>query len=177
MKLHLTLALALAATTAGLGWSQIERLDLGQMLSKTDNAVAGKIVAAEAFRTDGQVDALYFTRLTIEGRSLVNGRSVLVDVVYPGGFVSPDEGVFNSEAPSADDVKVGNQVVAFYKWSANMGNGVAANQLYTSHGGLYRVLKARGGEIVLGRGEGYALANNWQLNELDAEVTRLATGK
>jgi hypothetical protein len=30
---------------------------------------------------------------------------------------------------------------------------------------------------VLGRGEGYALANNWQLNELDAEVTRLATGK
>jgi hypothetical protein len=68
-------------------------------------------------------------------------------------------------------------LVAFYKWSANMGNGVAANQLYTSHGGLYRVLKARGGEIVLGRGEGYALANNWQLNELDAEVTRLATGK
>jgi hypothetical protein len=146
------------------------------MVAKTDNAIAGRILAAEAFRTDGQIDALYFTRLTIEGRSLVNDQPLTVDVVYPGGFVTPTEGVFNSEAPSADDVKVGNQVVAFYKWSDNMGNGVAANALYASHGGLYRV-PARGGQTVLGRGEGYALSNNWELSALDSEITRLATGK
>ena len=177
MKFRLTLALGLAVLTAGLGWSQIERLDLGQMVAKTDNAIAGRIIAAKAFRSDGQVDALYFTRLTIEGRSLVNDQPLTVDVVFPGGFVTPTEGVFNSEAPSKDDVAIGNEVVAFYKWSDNMGNGVAANALYCSHGGLYRVLRARGSEVVLGRGNGYALTNNWQLSELDAEITRLANGK
>ena len=177
MKMRLTLALFLACVTAGLGWSQIERLDLGQMVAKTDNAVSGRIIAAQAFRSDGDVDALYFTRLTIAGISLVNDQPLTVDVVFPGGFVTPTEGVFNSEAPSADDVKVGNQVVAFYKWSDNMGNGVAANALYASHGGLYRVLNARAGQVVLGRGDGYALSTNWQLNELDAEITRLTSGK
>lgn len=177
MKFRLTLALGLAVLTAGLGWSQIERLDLGQMVAKTDNAIAGRIVSAQAFRTDGQVDALYFTRLTIAGRSLVNDQPLTVEVVFPGGFVSPTEGVFNSEAPSADDIKIGNEVVAFFKWSDNLGNGVAANALYCSHGGLYRVLHARGSDIVLGRGDGYALSNNWQLTELDAEITRLANGK
>lgn len=177
MKVRLTLALALAALTASLGWAQIERLDLGQMVAKTDNAIAGRIIAAQAFRTDGQVAALYFTRLTIEGRSLVNDQLLTVDVVYPGGFVTPTEGVFNSEAPSADDVKVGNQVVAFYKWSDNMGNGVAANALYASHGGLYRVLRSRGVQTVLGRGEGYALSNNWELSALDSEITALANRK
>jgi hypothetical protein len=177
MKLRSPKALALTAAgilaAATLGWAQIERLDLNQMVTKTDNAIVGKIVDARVIRTDGQVQELYFTTLTIQGTSLVNNQQLTVDVTYPGGFISPTEGVFNSEAPAADDVKLGNRVVAFYKWSDNMGNGLAANALYASHGGLYRVASARGEAVVLGRGDGYALSRNWRLSDLGTAIAQL----
>ena len=43
-----------------------------------------------------------------------------------------------------------NRVVAFYKWLDNMGGDVAANGLYASHGGLYRVIDGPSGAVVLG---------------------------
>src|SRR5262245_8545487 len=159
--------LAVAAT---LGLAQIERLDLTQMVSKTDDAVVGKIVQSRVVRTDDPVPELYFTTLTIEGKSLYRDEPVTVDVTFAGGFISPTEGVFNSEAPSADDVKLGNRVVAFFKHSENMGNGVSGNALYAAHGGLYRVFNSTQGPVVLGRGNGYALSRNWQLDALDAET-------
>ena len=62
-------ALLVAAT---LGTAQIERLDLGQMVSKADHAVFGTIVDRQVIRIDHPEDGpeLYFTTLTIEGRSL-----------------------------------------------------------------------------------------------------------
>jgi hypothetical protein len=96
-----------------------------------------------------------------------------VDVTYHGGFVSADEGVYNSEAPAEDDVLLGNQVVVFYSWSDNMGGDVAANAMMAAHGGLYRTLQGRGSATVLGRGAGYALERNVRLGDLDAEVTRI----
>ena len=42
------------------------------------------------------------------------------DVTFQGGFIDEEHGVYNSEAPVADDVKIGNRVVAFYKWSATV---------------------------------------------------------
>jgi len=129
------------------------------------------------FRTDGdkngQVKELYFTTITIDGRSLSNEQPLKVDVTFGGGFISPKEGSYNSEAPVADDVKVGNKVVAFFKHVDDMGNGLSGNVLYTWHGGIYRVFTQRGESVVLGRGNGYAISSNWKLEELDAEITRL----
>ncbi len=163
-----------AATTL-----QIERLTLDQMVAKTDNAVFGKIKSRNTFRVDHPIDGaeLYFTTLRIDGRSLEDGRALSVEVTYPSG--NPDKGTWNSEEPSADDVRVGNQVVAFYKWSDNMGGDVAANALYASHGGIYRTVQAdaKAKPVVLGRGDGYAVGKNVQLEQLETSIRSLAKAK
>ena len=179
MKLSLPRTLGLSvlalAAAASLGLAQIERLDLAQMISKTDNAVVGQIIDREVFRVDDPVDGpeLYFTTLTVQGKSLYDGRQLTVPVTFAGGFITPDEGVYNSEAPSADDVRIGNQVVVFYKWTDNMGGQVAANALYASHGGLYRVVPGTRDRIVLGRGDGYAISSNTSLTGLTTAVAKL----
>jgi len=168
----LAVAGLLAATSIGL--AQIERLDLAQMMAKCDGAMVGKIVKNEVFRTDVPTPEMYFTRLTIQGRDLVKGEAKTIEVVYPGGFISRNEGSFNSEAPHADDVKVGNEVVIFHRFEENIGNDVSGHSIYAWHGGLYRVMDtARNGKVVLGRGEGYAISANRKLDDLDKDVTRL----
>lgn len=163
--------LALAAASA-LGTAQIERLTLQEIVQKTDNALVGEIVDQKVFRVDHPVDGpeLYFTTLTLAGSSLVDGRNMTVQVTYPGGFINAEEGVYNSEAPSADDVRLGNTVVAFYRWQDNMGGDVSGNGLYAMHGGLYRTVEGPQGLVVLGRGEGYALDTNRKLADLDSAV-------
>jgi hypothetical protein len=164
-------ALAVAALTAA-GTAQIERLTLDQMVAKTDNSVLAEIVGRKVFRVDHPVDGpeLYFTTLTLQGTSLRDGKPVTVDVTYPGGFIDEEHGVHNSEAPSADDVKLGTTVVAFYKWSDNLGGDVRGNALYASHGGLYRTVAGPTGSVVLGRGEGYAIDKNKSVANLESAV-------
>jgi hypothetical protein len=171
-------ALAAAALAAAsiLGTAQIERLDLTQMVTKADNAVVGKIVEREVIRIDHPVDGpeLYYTHLTIDGRSLVDGEKMSVVVTFAGGFIDEKNGVWNSEAPTEEETSVGKKVVAFYQWSDNMGGDLAANALYAAHGGLYRTVEGRKGTVVLGRGEGYAVANNVKLGDLDAQITKIS---
>jgi hypothetical protein len=171
-------ALTTAALAVGalLGTAQIERLNLDQMVAKTDDALIGKITKSEVIRIDHPVDGpeLYYTHLTVEGRSLETGQEKTVVVTFPGGFIDDEHGVWNSEAPSADDIKIGNRVVSFYKWSDNMGGDLAGNALYASHGGLFRTVEGRKGTVVLGRGDGYAIPHNTQLSTLDAQITAIA---
>ena len=168
----LAFAIPAVALSAALGWAQIERLDLAQMIAKADNAVHGRIVKSEVIRIDHPVDGpeLYFTTLTLQGSSLRDGKPITVDVTFPGGFIDEEHGVHNSEAPSADDVKLGNQVVAFYKWSDNLGGEVKGNALYASHGGLYRTVAGPTGSVVLGRGEGYAIDKNKSVANLESAI-------
>jgi len=168
---RLLLALPAACLAVSLAAAQIERLDLDQMVAKTDNAVHGRIVATEVVRIDSPVDGQnYFTHLTIEGVSLFDGQPTTVTVTFPGGFISPENGVHNSEAPTADEIRLGNDVVAFYKWTDNMGAGLAGNALYASHGGIYRVAETRKGQVVLGKGDGYAIASNVRATDLSQQI-------
>ena len=179
MKQHLVRAAFAAMALTGLGlsaaWAQIERLTLGQMVSKTDNCVVGTIASSEVFRVDHPTDGpeLYFTTLRINGKSLYNDADVSALVTFAGGVMPDGSGVWNSEAPSADDIAVGNEVVAFYKWTDNMGGDVAANALYAAHGGLFRVIKGRKAKVVLGRGDGYAIDTNATLADLKSTIAKL----
>jgi hypothetical protein len=176
-RLLLPLLGAAALATASLtGLAQIERLSLEQMVQKTDNSVFGEIISSEVIRIDHPSDGpeLYFTHLTVEGESLVNGELTTVVVTFPGGFVSETDGVWNSEAPSADDVKIGNQIVAFYKHLDNAGGDLECNFLYASHGGLYRTVDSPRGTVVMGRGEGYAIVGNTRLTDLDTAITTIS---
>ena len=164
-------ALLLAST----GQAQIERLTLDQMVQKTDDAVVGTIVRSKVFRVDHPVDGpeLYFTTLTIQGNSMTDGREFEVQVTYPGGFINENEGVWNSEAPTADEVRIGNEVVAFFGWQDNLGGDVAGNSLWAMHGGIYQVATSKNKQVVLGKGTGFAISSNWELDKLDQEITRL----
>ena len=149
-------ALSLFLGSAALGTAQIERLDLPTMLQKADDAVFGTITHSEVIRIDHPIDGpeLYYTHITVEGRSLSTGENESRVITFHGGFIDGENGVYNSESPSADDVRIGSEVVAFYAWTENMGGDLAANAMYAGHGGVYRTIKGRQGTVVLGRGEG-----------------------
>jgi hypothetical protein len=159
--------------------AQIRSFTLEEMVKAADQAIYGQIIGSRAFRVDSPVDGegLYFTTITIQGRTLADGRATTVDVTFRGGFLSPTDGVFNSEAPAADDVKVGRRVVAFYRWADDIGGGVGANALMAAHGGVYRTVEGPRGPAVLGRGEGYAIASNRQIAHLESAVKLLSAAK
>ncbi len=159
--------------------AQIERLDLNQMVSRSDDAIVGKITARNVIRIDHVTDGpeLYFSSLSIDGRSLETNAPRTVDVWFGGGFINDKDGVFNSEAPTMDDQKIGNEVVAFFKFEENMGGDLSGNALMTWHGGLYRMFESRGATFVQGRGDGYAIPTNLRLDALDAQVKAISAEK
>ena len=171
-KAPLLMALALACGAGTLSLAQIKAYTLPEMVAEADGAVFGQITAQRVFRVDDPVDGpeLYFTTLTIEGRAVPSGSPLSIDVTFAGGFVNEKEGVHNSEAPSADDIKIGNRVVAFYKWADDLGGRVSGNALMAAHGGIYRTVDGLNDSVVLGRGQGYAIERNTRLSDLDKAV-------
>jgi len=169
----------LAVAFCALAPAQIRSFTLEEMVDVADDAVHGEIVSSEVFRVDSPIDGpeLYFTRLKIEGRSLNTGNQLTVEVTFHGGFLSETEGVYNSEAPSKDDIQTGNTVVVFYSWTDNMGGEVAGNALVASHGGLFRSIPNWQGFAVLGRGDGYAVRNNTMLEDLEQGLVQLYRAK
>jgi hypothetical protein len=176
MKRSILLGLAVAAFAVFSSEAQIERLTLSSMVQKTDDALIAEIVGSEVIRIDHPVDGpeLYFTHLTLEGQSMRTDANQRIVVTFAGGFINDEEGVWNSEAPSADDIKIGNRVVAFYKHVENLGGDLEANALYASHGGLFRTVDSPNGVVVMGRGEGYAIGANVRLDELSKSVKTLS---
>ena len=166
---YFVLSAALVAALGTFGSAQIERLDLETMAQRVDNAVYAEIVGRHIFSVDHPTDGPdnYFTTLTLRGESLMDNNPIQVDVTFAGGW-DPETGtgVYNSEAPSPDDVRIGNKIIAFYKWQPNMGADVAANSLYAAHGGLYRTALAGENVVVMGRGEGYAVEQNTTVKNL-----------
>jgi len=172
-------ALLLLALTPLLT-AQILRLTLEQMVERTDGAVHGTITASHVTHLPETKDGvdMFFTTLTIEGENLISGQSQTIAVSFPGGFVDEHTGVWNSEAPSTDDQRIGNRVVAFWKVCDDLGGGFSGNALYTSHGGLLRTFEdKRGRAIVLGRGKGYAVELNQRLPVLRKSIKGLDRAK
>ena len=154
----------------------IEALDLQTMMTRVDQAVRGKVVDRTVFRVNHPVEGrMFFTTITIEGTSLIDGKDVTVPVTYLGGFLSPEEGTRISEMPQNHVTQVGKEIVAFYRWSDDMGYGVSANALYAAHGGVYTVVGKGSKEIVLGRGDGYAIEANTAITELRPRVQKIAS--
>jgi hypothetical protein len=165
------IALVLAAM-ASIATAQIVRLNLTKIVDQTSDAVLGTIVKKHVVRIDHPIDGpeLYFTTLSIEGVSLETSKPVTVDVSFMGGFIDAEHGSFNSEAPSADDVKLGNKVVCFYRYNENMGGDFSGNEIFAWHGGIYRTFERGGNVVVQGRGDGYAIPSNVALSDLKEQI-------
>ena len=176
-RLHrLGITVLLLAALGAATRAQIKSFTLEEMVRTADQAVYGQITGSRVFRADSPNDGaeLYYTTITIQGRSLTNGLPTTVDVTFRGGFIDATQGVYNSEAPAADDVKVGKRVIAFYRWADDMGGGVARKALVAAHGGLYRTVETASGPAVLGRGAGYAIGTNRYVSQLESAVRLLA---
>ena len=178
IALAIALAAGISLATSERVEAQIERLDLEQLLARTDGALDGVVLARDVIRVRGRDgEPLFFTRLTVRGRSLANaaaGADRTLVLHYPGGVLPSGEGAWNSEAPAADDVALGNRVVVFHKWVEDLGGGLAGHALFASHGGLYRTVEGPTGPVVLGRGPGYALVANRRMSSLDEAVRGLS---
>lgn len=178
-KIGLFAALLLMGLAPALT-AQILRLTLEQMIERTDGAVHGTITKSLVTHLAETKDGpdMFFTTLTIEGENLLNGQPQTIEVSFPGGFVNEHTGVWNSEAPSADDQRIGNKVIAFWKTCDDLGGGFQSNALYTSHGGLFRTFDdKRGRTVVLGRGKGYAVDLNQRLPKLRNNIQALNSAK
>jgi hypothetical protein len=142
------------------------------MVSMTDGAIEATIVGRQVFRIDHPIAGpeMYFTTLTLSGRSLEDGRALTMEVTILGGFVDAEQGVWNSASPSAEDQKIGNHVVVFHKWVDNLAADVACSTIFAGHGGLFRVVDGPRGPVVLGRGEGYAVGSNVRLSDLTSAI-------
>jgi hypothetical protein len=170
-RIGVPLAVALISLPAGAAPS-IVRLDLPQMVERVDGAVAGRIVEAwTTWHEMTHTKARVYSHLRIVGEDFFTGQEKEVVVSYFGGiFAGVDQR--HPDMPSPEDVRVGNRVVAFYKWSEGMG-GVGMNGLYASFGGIFRVESGPRGEVVIGRGEGFAVDRTRVLSELRGEVATL----
>ena len=167
----LALALCSLAATAA---AQVKSMDLPEMVSVADQAVHGRILSKRVARIDAPDGrTLYYTTMTVEGRLLDAGTPVRVDVTFSGGFLNEEEGYWHSEAPSADDTRVGNDVVLFTKWTDGMGGALRANWIVAEHGGLFRTVDGPDGPLALGRGQGYAIAKNVRVADLSKAVERI----
>ena len=168
------LALLLSAAIAPFATAQVRALTLSEMVEVADQGVFGQILSKRVQRLDAlDGRTLYYTTLVVEGRQLADGTPVRVEVAFPGGFINEEEGYWHSESPSADETRVGSEIIAFYKWSPGMGGALDANWLYANHGGLFRTVAGPADHVVLGRGEGYAIAKNIRLNDLDQSVAKI----
>jgi hypothetical protein len=163
---------ALAAALLLVGTAAIERLDLRQMVGRADGAYAGRIVSSWTTWNEAEGSAArIFTHLRIVGENLYTGQPADVTVSFFGGDFGTER-QWHADMPTAADTKVGNRVVAFAKWHPTMG-GVGMLGIYAAYGGLFRLENGPRGEVVIGRGEGFAVEKNVTLEGLRADIGRL----
>ncbi|HET6203136.1 MAG TPA: hypothetical protein VFI25_10090 [Planctomycetota bacterium] len=161
-----------------LGTGAVERLDLRLMARRTDGAVAGRIVSTwtTSNPSPGTLGRV-FTHMRIVGEDLYTGKPVDWVVSYFGGEHEGDV-QWHADMPTAADVRVGSRVLAFTKWHPTMG-GVGMRSLYALFAGIFRLEEGPRGEVVIGRGEGFAVEKNVPLGEFRAQLAqaRAARGR
>ena len=82
----------------------------------------------------------------------------------------------NSEAPSADDVRIGNRVVAFYKWIDNMGGDLAGNALYASTAACSAPSKPAGARSSKVVAKATPSRRTWRLSTLNQQIVSTVNG-
>lgn len=154
---------------APAAWGRVvESLDLPKMVGKTDAAVLGTIVDATGVELTMNGVTEVITRVTVRGENLYTGREEEVVVTFLGGRTR-DRETWCAESPSARDTRVGTRTLVFSK-SCRTSEGLEYNGLYAGYGGLFRVEGGPRGDVVLGRGEGYAVEKTTRVADLRVRI-------
>ncbi|HKE01454.1 MAG TPA: hypothetical protein VKE69_10625 [Planctomycetota bacterium] len=173
-------ALALAAAGAILAAASIPSvsaakiasiapLTLRQMLERADSAVAGSIVEKRVWRgpLEGFDEDPEFTTIVVRGEDWIAGGQVDREVTYLGSEARPV-----SDMPAESETRVGTRVVAFSKTVGAWGGRAGQRSLIAAQGGVFRIEAGPKGDVVLGKGEGFAVADSAFATDLRARVAR-----
>ncbi len=161
-------ATALAVTTAVAlpAAAAIKALTLSELMQVTSDAVHVKILGKSSFRLDFPLEGAVWTKLTVSGTSLRTGEPVSTELVFLGSHDPKDQyGI--SEMPTLQDTRVGGEAVVFFQHDTQM--PTAMNRIWDLSG-VYRVEKAFGTPVLVGKGEGFAFPENVKLADASGAV-------
>ncbi|HET6204147.1 MAG TPA: hypothetical protein VFI25_15250 [Planctomycetota bacterium] len=154
-------------------FADVMALDLKTMVQKyADVAVVGAVEAVtySEFPLDDGSPAAY-TNLVVKGESLYTGKPETVTASFVGGYIGGDR-IYSSEEPTAVETQVGRRVVVFSSPWPSTGNA-PPRCLVAQHAGIFLVQPGPQGEVVLGKGEGFAIARNVLLKDLQSQAAEL----
>ena len=145
--------------------ASIKALNLEETLEIHSDVVHGTIVSKDTLVLDHPEAGSVYTRLTIEGESVVTGSKATTTAVFMGSH-DPADRFNHSEMPELKDTRVGNEVLVFTFADERLGG---RNLIYNL-GGVFRVERGFGEAVVIGKGEGFAFAANTRLDEATRSV-------
>jgi hypothetical protein len=146
------------------------------MVAKTDVAVHGTITNVRTVRyTPPGDDRLIFTLLTVAGTDLATGLPRSLEAAFLGGTHGADSMIVTS-MPAPSEYRLGNEVVVFSAPVEGWGPEIE-RCVYASMGGIFRSIESRNGDVVLGKGQGFAVDKNLRLSDLQAAVAAEARKK
>ena len=167
MRLSKSIAVALGvALVAVPAIASIKAMTLKELMAVTTEVVDARIVAKRSVKLDWPMEGAVYTALSIEGVSLRTQQPVKTDVFFLGSQ-DPADQFGTSEMPTLQDTRVGSQAVIFYAKDKDIPGRL--NLVYDLSG-VYRVEQAFGAPVVVGKGEGFAFAENVKLDDVRTHV-------
>jgi hypothetical protein len=167
MRLSKSIAVALGiALVAVPAIASIKAMTLKELMGITTEVVDAKILSKTSFKLDYPMEGAVYTSLTIEGVSLRTQQPVKTEVVFLGSH-DPADQFGTSEMPTLQDTRVGSEAIIFFAKDQDFPG--RANLVYDLSG-IYRVEQAFGAPVVIGKGEGFAFAENRKLDDVRTDV-------
>ena len=160
------LAVALAAALPAV--ASIKAMTLKELMSITSGTIHGTIVARETVQRDFPQAGAVYTLLTISGENVRTGEPAEIQVAFHGSHDVADRYTI-SEMPTLQDTRVGTEVLAFH----NARKELDGRKVVYDYSGLYRVERAFGKPVVMGKGEGFAFHKNEKLDVARARVRQV----
>ncbi|MBC8403839.1 MAG: hypothetical protein H8E15_01330 [Planctomycetes bacterium] len=177
MKLsRLLVSFAAVVALVGTTVACIEALDLNKMVSKTDACIRGTVTSVHTgtATVNDTTEPRIFTFVTIEGENLYTGKPETMEMAFMGGTHQGVSQTFTT-MPAAADYRVGNKVVAFS--SKVEGWGTVDRCLFAGYGGIYREIATPKGDVVLGRGQDFAIEKNMKISDLKVGISKAIEAK
>ena len=145
--------------------ASIKAMDLEETLEIHSDVLHGTIVSKDTLVLDHPEAGSVYTRLTIEGTSVITGEELTTTAVFMGSH-DPKDRFNHSEMPELKDVRLGNEVVVFTFADERL----EGRNLIYNLGGVFRVERGFGEPVVIGKGEGFAFEANARLDEVTRSV-------
>jgi len=144
----------------------IKALTLSELMTLNSEAAQVRILEKTTFTSDYPLAGVVWTKMKVQGTSLRTGEPVATEVVFLGSH-EPQDGYGTSEMPTLQDTRVGADAIMFwYRDEAMPAKLNVASDLST----VYRIEKGFGEPVVVGKGEGFAFAENIKLSEASERI-------